>query len=507
MNNKLLAVMMNLLAIACGLALMGASAWLITSASFHPPLSTLALGITLVRAAGLFRAVFRYFERYLTHTAIFDELTKIRLRLYKFAFMKFPLKSGATGEAELLHDLTVGADLLKDFFPRALQPIISTSIIVTFVTAYLYKIIDICAIALPLSLSLTLIISYAFANLQEVDDTVYREKLLDFYDCREGLIVADGIEIANEKLNEETENLRRYELTNFNKMANVDSACALMSAAVFVFLLMILSLFVDIVDLAVWTFILLMTVEMFNALPDAVRNFFRINRCSKTFSPVELENQNNNKNFSQATSHAIEINDVCFSYSPVSIVLKNLNLKVKHGEKIAIIGESGSGKTTLLYLLMRLWNPDSGQIIIDGSTAASTTNNYIFSKSIRENFQILHPNITEEQILNALRICQLKNFDIDRELGENGCKISGGERTRLQIALAFAADSEILILDEPTAGLDVNTKENLMHEIINIANEKDRTLIVITHDLSVASMMNCIYKLYDGKFVKIICAG
>ena len=500
MNNKVLAVIMNLVAITSGLVLMGASAWLITSASFHPPLSALALGITLVRAAGLFRAVFRYLERYLTHTAIFDELTQIRLRFYKFALRTFPLKSGATGEAELLHDLTVGADLLKDFFPRVVQPILSTLIIIFFVTVYLYGIIGISSLTLSLSMLLTLMSSYFFANLREVDDTNYREKLLDFHDGREELIIAGSTEIAINKLSEEAEKLSKIELNNLNKMVNIDSACSFVNAAAFVFILSELADVVDVVDLAVWLFILLMVLEMFASIPNAVRKFHQIKQYKEKIfsSPI---NQSNQKNFPNEQLNAVEVKDLCFGYSATNNVINNLNFEVKHGEKIAIIGESGSGKTTLLYLLMHLWAPTSGQVLINGSVAASTTNNYIFSKSIRENFQMLHPNINEDKIYNMLRTCQLEGFDIDREIGENGCKMSGGERTRLQIALALATNSDILILDEPTAGLDKNTKNNLMREIMNIANEKDRTLIIITHDLSIAKMMNKIYRLTDGTLI------
>ena len=102
-----------------------------------------------------------------------------------------------------------------------------------------------------------------------------------------------------------------------------------------------------------------------------------------------------------------------------------------------------------------------------------------------------------------MRICQLDTLDLDRELGENGAKISGGERNRLQTALALAAKSDILILDEPTAGLDKSTATNLMNSILNEANLKGHTLILIAHDLTIANIMDRVYRLEDG----IICGG
>ena len=489
---------MNLAAITSGIILMAASAWLITSASFHPPLSTLAIGITLVRAAGLLRAIFRYLERYLTHTAIFAQLTQIRVNLYKFALMKFPLKSGETGEAELLHDLTVGADQLKNFFPRVVQPILSTLLITIFVTVYLFEYIGNIALLLLISVLSTLVISYMFMNIQEIDDTSYREMVLDFHDGREELIIAGSTQIAITKLNEEVEALRRNEKFNRNKLTNIDTICNLINVTAFVVILNELASCVNIIDLAVWAFILISTQDIFISLPNTVKNFINIKRNNKFEYELEEEIIDTSP---QNSTVAIEISNLQFGYSERNSVIKNLSLKVKCGEHIAIMGDSGSGKTTLLYLLLRLWTPSSGRIIINGSIAAATANNYIFSESISKNFFMLHPDITQEKILDSLKICQLDEINIDSELGENGCKISGGERCRLQTSLALAADSDILILDEPTAGLDRRTANNLMSNIIKNSIEKDRTLIVITHDLSIANMMNVIYKIYDGKII------
>ena len=93
---------------------------------------------------------------------------------------------------------------------------------------------------------------------------------------------------------------------------------------------------------------------------------------------------------------------------------------------------------------------------------------------------MLHGNILEEEILSALKLCGLENFDIDSPIGEDGENLSGGERNRLQVALAVAKNAEILILDEPTAGLDKNLADKLITNLIEAT--KNRTLIVITHD-------------------------
>ena len=133
----------------------------------------------------------------------------------------------------------------------------------------------------------------------------------------------------------------------------------------------------------------------------------------------------------------------------------------------------------MLYLLMKLFPPDSGTIALGGTIAAATFTNVIFSASIRENFRILHADITDEKIFSALKVVGLDGFDIDVPIGEDGANLSGGERNRLQVALAVASGAEILILDEPTAGLDKIRADNL---IANLPTAPTSTLIIITHD-------------------------
>ena len=195
-----------------------------------------------------------------------------------------------------------------------------------------------------------------------------------------------------------------------------------------------------------------------------------------------ISGQNLIKRNFQTTGYKLKLSDVTFSYNDAQIVLKNFNLEVKRGEMLAIIGESGAGKTTLLYLMTKLFPPDSGSVEVFGKVAAATSTNYIFSESIRANFLMLYENISDEEIFFALKICRLDNFDIDANIGEDGANLSGGERVRLQIALAIAKNPDVLILDEPTAGLNKNLAENLIAAIVEDCKKNNRTLIIITHD-------------------------
>ena len=232
----------------------------------------------------------------------------------------------------------------------------------------------------------------------------------------------------------------------------------------------------DTITLTVWALIFLATLEIFSQIPAAIRTLKKI----RAVKFIKQKNLSLVPNPLSLTNKAVEIKNLSFGYADEKI-FDNFSLTIERGEKIAIVGESGAGKTTLLYLMMKLFKPDKGTIALGGKISAATFTNYIFSTSIRANFQMLHENISDEKIFSVLKICGLESFNIDSPVGEDGANLSGGERNRLQIALALVIkDAEILILDEPTAGLDKTCAEKLIANLIDAT--KNRTLIIITHD-------------------------
>ena len=154
-------LLVSLMALFTGLALLGASAWLVASAALMPPLYTLALGITTVRACGIGRAVFRYGERYLSHRMAFRILTEIRTSFYDRAAKVLPLRSGPARQGEFLHDLLTGADELRDFYVRALLPIAAIGTITALTTWLLTGVIGPWALALPALYLARLVLSCA----------------------------------------------------------------------------------------------------------------------------------------------------------------------------------------------------------------------------------------------------------------------------------------------------------------------------------------------------------
>ncbi len=485
------AIVANISAALSEILLMASAAWLIASAALHPPISALSVGITLVRTAGISRAALRYADRFFSHKIIFALLDELREKLFRRAAKIFPLKSGRAHEGELLHALTVSADLLKDFLPRVILPLVTAALVTILLTGFLIEPLKIFVLTLPAIFLLTIIFSL-LVEVKAADDSIYREKILDFTDGRDELKIfgttpaIKSLDAAAKSFGAET-----FKLTA--RQINLDTATKIFVAAGFFFILLKLGAAVDKIALTVWALIFLATIELFAQIPPAIRTWKKIRavilpeekNLSLVPSPLSLK------------SHAVEIKNLRFGYA--ENIFDDLNLTVERGEMTAIVGESGAGKTTLLYLLTKLFAADSGTISVGGKISAATFANYIFAASIRANFKIFCGEISDEKISDALKICGLENFDIDAEIGFDGAKLSGGERNRLQIALALATEPEILILDEPTAGLDKFRAENLVAALVDDCRKKNRTLIVITHDSNYFSELGR-FELVPQKF-------
>lgn len=447
--------------------LMASAAWLIASAALQPPLSALSVGITLVRTAGIFRAVLRYADRFLTHKIIFQFLDELREKLFKSASISKKISNG-----EMLHELIITADLLKDFLPRVVLPLSTAALVTILLTYFLFEPLGISAIIFP-AIFLTVIIFSIFFKVETANDSEYRAKLLDFNDGRDELKIY-GVKPALKILNRTAETFGNSNLKNQTQQLNFDTFIKIFIAAGICFILWQLSAVLGKIELTVWALIFFVVMEIFSAVPAAIRNYKKIRHVKISDDKIKIPET--------STNFAVEFRNVNFGYD--FPVIKDFNLQIERGEKFLIIGESGAGKTTLLYLMTKILTPDGGEVLTSGKIAAATSTNYIFSQSIRFNFEIYCENVSDAEFLNALKICQLENFDIDTEIGEDAAKLSGGERGRLQIALALAKNPDVLILDEPTAGLDKNISENLIAALIDDCNKKNRTLIIITHDLN-----------------------
>ena len=213
----------------------------------------------------------------------------------------------------------------------------------------------------------------------------------------------------------------------------------------------------------------------------------------------------------------IVFKDVCFEYIPNVPVLKNINLDVKAGETIALVGNSGGGKTTIVNLLPRFYDIKSGSITIDGhdirdismkslrqNMAVVFQDNFLFSGTIKENIFLGNPAASEEDFWRAVKLAYLDDFikglseKENTYIGERGILLSGGQKQRLAIARAFLKNAPIVILDEATSALDNKAEAIVQKAIDNLM--ADKTVFVIAHRLSTVQNADKIVVINQGIF-------
>ena len=215
------------------------------------------------------------------------------------------------------------------------------------------------------------------------------------------------------------------------------------------------------------------------------------------------------------SSYDIEFKNVSFAYNKDAKVLKGVSFTAKQGEVTALVGISGSGKTSVLRLISRLYDYDTGSILIDGKDIKNISTDSLFKNvsivfqdvtlfntSIMENIRLGRESATDEEVKEAARLANCMDFieklpdGFNTLIGENGAELSGGERQRISIARAFLKDAPVLILDEISASLDVDNEKKIQDSLNKLI--KDKTVIIISHRLKSIENVNKIVVIDEG---------
>tara|TARA_Y100001958_G_scaffold148451_1_gene130144 strand:- start:7869 stop:9605 length:1737 start_codon:yes stop_codon:yes gene_type:complete len=228
--------------------------------------------------------------------------------------------------------------------------------------------------------------------------------------------------------------------------------------------------------------------------------------------------KNHEKNL-KLTKGDIKFNNISFKYATrENNVLDKINLDIRSGEMTALVGHSGAGKSTILNLIPRFYNPSSGEILIDNQSiheyslyslreniSLVSQDTTLFDDTILNNIKYSNLNASDEQVLKAAKLSSCDEFinnmpnKYDTLIGENGVRLSGGEKQRLSIARAILKNSNIILLDEATSSLDSETEEKIQSAINYLT--KGKTTVVIAHRLSTVINSNKIYVIEQGKVV------
>lgn len=216
---------------------------------------------------------------------------------------------------------------------------------------------------------------------------------------------------------------------------------------------------------------------------------------------------------------SIRFERVTFGYDPAKPVLTEIDFAVEAGQRVAIVGPTGAGKTTLISLVLRLYDPQAGRVLIDGrdirdftlsslrsQVAVVPQETVLFRASVWENLAYGRPEATRSQLVAAARAVGADEFILrlpagyDTVLGERGCTLSGGQRQKLAIARALVRNAPILILDEPTAGLDPEAEADVMAAVRRLM--AGRTTLLVTHRLTLAEDADLIVVLDGGRILE-----
>ena len=242
---------------------------------------------------------------------------------------------------------------------------------------------------------------------------------------------------------------------------------------------------------------------------------FLSNSLDIVYSDLSYTPQTEGKDFIDF-KNKIELTNVSFEYNKNKKVLENINIIINKGDKVAFVGESGSGKSTLVDLIIGLYKPLSGEIVIDDKKLTSDNvksyrskvgyipqSIYLFDGTVGENVAFGY-EYDKEKIMEVLKKANIYDFlsskeGIDTLVGDGGIQLSGGQKQRIGIARALYSDPEILVLDEATSALDNETEAKIMDEIYETS--QDKTLLIIAHRLSTIERCDRKIMLSNGKII------
>ena len=265
--------------------------------------------------------------------------------------------------------------------------------------------------------------------------------------------------------------------------------------------------------------IMKLVMEHVSALLDEAKDF-NIS-CNRVFSIIDndiFEKEKFGNKHLEKINGNFEFKNVTFSYDEKKKILDNLSFKIQSGEMIGFVGKSGAGKTTIFNLLCKMYDVQSGEILIDntnikeldedsirGNITIISQNPYIFNLSIRDNLKLVKENLTDEEMVEACKLACLDEFieklpdKYDTIVGEAGVILSGGQKQRLAIARALIQKTKIILFDEATSSLDNETQAQIQKAISNL---KDKyTILIIAHRLSTIVNCNRIMILESGKII------
>lgn len=491
-----------------------------------------------VRFLSIARTASRYGERLATHEATFRILTDLRLWAWRSLLPLSERNLSGMRRGDLLNRLVADIDTLDHLYLRLLTPLTAFLLMLLALTTFIGWFDLNLAILLCTGLLLSwLLLPSVFYLLgrqpgRELIEArrSYRVRLLEWLSGQAELsLFSDAKDGAAESFRAELDRAEQSWFASQKAMAAITGLSQAMLILCHGLLVLLLLWFAAAGVgpavppgplLAMVLFATLACIEMMMPLAGAFQHLSSVLLAAKRVS--ELTEQRSDIEFPAVSaampdSGALIIKDVHFGYTDTQPVLQGLSLQVPAGSKVALLGKTGSGKSSLLALITRQWQPQQGEILLGGVPVASLDEKtlrasmtvvsqrvQLLSASLRDNLQLALPEkVTDDTLAEVLRQVGLEGLlageGLNAWIGEGGRQLSGGEQRRIGVARALLRDAPLLLLDEPTEGLDRRTEQEILKLLLQFA--KDKTLVMISHRLTGMAQMDAIHLLDEGKIV------
>lgn len=486
------AVALSTASSAAGVALMAASAWLLSRAAEHPPVLYLMIAIVGVRAFGLSRAVFRYLERLVGHDVALRRQAALRVQVFE-ALTRGTWVGRRNGD--LLSRVVNDVAAVQDRIVRVVVPMVSGGLVAVG-TVVLLTIIWPPAGLLVLAATLlgALLVPWWAGRLTVGGDrslAPLRGELADAiaeaHTAARDLWAYGASEVLLERVRSADTALRRAEQRAAAVAGLAGAAQLLTTGAAVLAGLLTAAYAVTAGDLApVQVAVLALTPlalhEVVTGLPAAVT---ARNRTDAALARVDdllradPPGLGDRPPVEAGAVGAVDLSDVSVGWPGAPAVVEHLNLHIGAGERVALVGPSGSGKTTVAAAVLGLLPPRGGSLRVGGGVGYLAQDAHLFDTTIAENLRIGHRDATDDACRDALRRVGL-DLPLDRLVGEHGSQLSGGEAQRVALARLLLRRDEVVVLDEPTEHLDRATADALMDDLLALT--EDAALLVVTHD-------------------------
>ncbi|MGW6570638.1 thiol reductant ABC exporter subunit CydD [Streptomyces sp. NPDC054945] len=532
-----LGLLLGALAVGCSVGLMAVSGWLISRASEQPPVLYLMVAVTATRAFGMGRAVFRYAERLVSHDAVLRMLADLRVSVYRRLERIAPAGLREHRRGDLLARLVADADALQDYWLRWLLPVGTAALVGTGSVAFTAWLLPEAGVVLAVGLFAAGVavplISGACARRAERRLAPARGELAtrvaDLLTGTAELTVAGALEDRKGRTRESDGLLTRIAARGSAAAGLGGGLSALVCGLTVVAAAAVAANAVhdgrlSAVAMAVAVLTPLAAFEAVNGLPLAVQYRRRVRRSAERVyevidAPVPVA-EPEQPTTAPASPFPLRLTGLTARHpGQERAALRDLDLTLEAGRRIAVVGPSGSGKTTLAQVLLRFLDPAEGAYSLGGSDARTLDGDdvralvglcaqdaHIFDSSVRENLRLARTGASEEQLRQALAAARLLEWadglpdGLDTLVGEHGERISGGQRQRLALARALLADFPVLVLDEPAEHLDLATADALTADLL--AATEGRTTVLITHRLAGLEAVDEVLVLDRGEVVQ-----